>query len=101
MPFRFGADGVQAVVSLFALVGLYMMLLALPTVIALVRHRALIPLMYLVWIIAEVGKIALLIANPITRSTALPSGAVINRVSFCSSGSSCRCLANRTNRKMR
>ena len=77
---NYNAAGAQAVISLFALLGLYIMVFALPTIGALVRYRALVPLMYLLWLIEEVSKIVILSMNPIARSTSLPSGVIVNRV---------------------
>ena len=76
----YGPAATEAVVSLFALLGLSMMMFALPSFVALIRYRALVPLMYLLWIIEEAGKIAILSMNPIVRSASLPTGAIVNRV---------------------
>jgi hypothetical protein len=77
---RFDATGASTATALFALLGLYIMLFALPTLAVVIRYRALVPLTYLFWIVEEVSKIAVLAINPIARSTATPSGAIVNRI---------------------
>src|SRR5665213_3048103 len=47
----FNAGGAQAVVSLFALLGLFQFLLGAQGVLVLIRYRAMIPLMYLLLIV--------------------------------------------------
>jgi hypothetical protein len=66
----FGAGGAQAVLALFALLGLCHMLFALQGVIVLVRYRAMIPFMYLLLLILQLGSKALLLVRPIARSGA-------------------------------
>lgn len=66
----YGVDGAQAVVSLFALLGLFQFLLGAQGAFVLVRYRAMIPLMYLLLLIQQLGSRALNLARPIA-----PSGA--------------------------
>jgi len=77
---KFDAHGAETVVLLFALLGLYVMLFCLPTVVVLLRFRALIPLMYVLWLIEEGAKLAVLTWHPISRSAAVSSGTMVNRV---------------------
>jgi len=64
---------VQNVVAVFARMGLEQQLLGVVFVIVLVRYRAMIPLMYAVAVIGNVGVLALGTFKPL--STATPSGA--------------------------
>jgi hypothetical protein len=66
----FTSGGAAAVVSLFALLGLCRLLFALQGVLVLIRYRALIPFMYLLLLILQLGSRALLLVNPIARSDA-------------------------------
>ena len=59
----------QAVFSLFALLGLSHLLVALQGVIVLVRYRALVPLFYLLLLAHALGAQALLAARPIAAAT--------------------------------
>lgn len=65
---KFGADGAQVVVSLFALLGLYFLLFALLGAVVLIRYRALVPLMYLFLLVQQLGSKLLLLAHPVERS---------------------------------
>lgn len=67
---RFDAGGADAVLALFALTGLFRLLLALQGLLVLVRYRAMIPLMYLLLLVLHLGSKALLAAHPIARSGA-------------------------------
>jgi hypothetical protein len=63
--------GAQAVISLFAQIGLYRLLLALLTALALVRYRAMIPLLYLLLLLELLGSRLLDYFYPIAK----PAGA--------------------------
>jgi hypothetical protein len=65
---QYGAGGADAVVAIFALAALFRVLIALQCVVVLVRYRAMIPLMYLLWLILHLGSKALLLLHPIARS---------------------------------
>jgi hypothetical protein len=58
---RYGADGADAVIALFAIAGLFRVLLAMQGVAALIRYRAMIPFLYLLLLILHVGSKALLL----------------------------------------
>jgi hypothetical protein len=79
MPLEaFGAEGAQAVVSLFMLLAWSQLMLALLAIVVLVRYRAMIPLMLLVLLIEHGGRRALIALNPVERSEATPVGLYIN-----------------------
>lgn len=60
--------GAQAVVALFALAGLFRLLLALQSLVVLIRYRAMIPLMFLTWLVLHLGSKALSVLHPVARS---------------------------------
>lgn len=65
---RYGAGGADAVIALFALGGLFRVLLALQGFVALIRYRAMIPFMYLLFLVLHLGSKALLLVHPVARS---------------------------------
>jgi len=65
---RYGAGGAEAVIALFAIAGLFRVVLALQGVVVLVRYRTMIPLMYLELLILQLCSKALLLVNPIAKS---------------------------------
>jgi hypothetical protein len=67
---RFNAGGAEAVVALFALLGLFTLLFALQGVVVLIRYRAMIPFIYLVLLIQQIGGKALALIHPIASSGA-------------------------------
>ena len=69
---RFGGGGAEMVISLFALMGLCRFLLALQGVLVLVRYRAMIPIMYLLFLMLHLGTKALDMLHP-TASTGAAS----------------------------
>lgn len=66
----YGGGGAQAVTSLFAQIGLYRLLLALLTVLALLRYRSMIPLLYLLLLAELLGSRLLDRFYPIAKSAA-------------------------------
>jgi hypothetical protein len=66
----FGAGGAQAVLALFALLGLCRLLFALQGIVVLIKYRAMIPFMYLLLLILQLGSKALLLVRPIASSGA-------------------------------
>jgi hypothetical protein len=77
----FNAAGAEAAVALFALLGLYLLILPLVSAVAVIRYRTMIPFMYLMLLIVQVGSFVLRFAHPIVRSTAynaMPIGLYIN-----------------------
>ncbi len=73
----FGPEGAQAVVSLFAIWGLAQVFLCLLCVLALVRYRTAVPLMYAVLLLEHVLRRGILLAMPIARTAGSP-GLFIN-----------------------
>ena len=73
----FGPDGAEAVISLFALLGLLTLLFALLGAVVLIRYRAMIPLMYLMLLIQQLGSKALLLMHPIVRSGSASLGSTV------------------------
>ena len=65
---RFGAEAATTVISLFALLGLSRVLLALLGVMALIRYRAMVPFIYLLLLVLQLGSKALLLLHPAIRS---------------------------------
>lgn len=65
---RFGEGGVAAVVTVTKLLGLNHLLLNLMGLIVLVRYRALIPLTYVLLLIEQLGRKAVVLMNPIART---------------------------------
>ena len=65
---RFGAEAATTVISLFALLGLSRLLFGLLGVMALIRYRAMIPFIYLLLLVLQLGSKALLLFHPAIRS---------------------------------
>ena len=75
----YNAGAADAVLALFALLGLCQLILALLGIVVLIRYRAMIPLMYLLLLIQQVGSRLVLLVNPIARLGGVqPIGAAIN-----------------------
>lgn len=66
----FNPAGAQAVVSLFALLGLFQLLLGLQGAVVLIRYRAAIPFMYLLLLVQQLGSRAVGLARPIAETSA-------------------------------
>jgi hypothetical protein len=60
--------GAQAVVALFALAGLFRLLLALQSFLVLICYRAMIPLMFLMWLVLHLCSKGLAVLHPVARS---------------------------------
>jgi hypothetical protein len=71
----YDAAGAEAVISLFALLGLSRVLLGLTGVMALIRYRAMIPFMYLLLLALQFGTKALVFLHPIASSGSSSGGA--------------------------
>jgi hypothetical protein len=65
---RFTGGGAEAVIALFAIVGLFRVTFALLGIAVMLRYRAMIPFMYILLLILELGGKALIWAHPIVRS---------------------------------
>ena len=68
----FGAGGAETVIALFALYGLFVLLFALQGVVVLIRYRSMIPFMYLLLLLQQVGGKMLILVHPLAR-TGIPS----------------------------
>lgn len=71
--------GARTVVSLFALLGLSHVVMALLCVLVLVRYRTLVPLMFTLLLLEHLGRRLILYLLPIAR-TGTPPGSAINLV---------------------
>jgi hypothetical protein len=69
----FTSGGAEAVVSITALLGLSHFLLASLGVLALIRYRAMIPLMYVLFLVEYFAKKWILLVYPIVRTGTSPS----------------------------
>jgi hypothetical protein len=74
--------GAETVVALFALLGMYLLIIPLQSLIVLVRYRSMIPFMYVCLIAVQIGARVLNIVNPIARPDGPPIGFTINLVVF-------------------
>jgi hypothetical protein len=77
----YGPVAGDAVVAMFALLGLYGLILPVLGVVVLIRYRAMIPLMYLAFIAVQLGSRALLTLQPVVvraAEEARPVGFWIN-----------------------
>ena len=73
----FGVAGAAAVVSLFAIWGLAQFVISLIGVLALVRYRAMVPLMLALFLFEHVAKRVIFLVMPIPRDGTAP-GLYIN-----------------------
>jgi hypothetical protein len=81
-----GADGIPlasydpaaaaTVVALFALLGLYGLILPLLGTMALIRYRTMVPLLYLLLLLVQLGSRAILMLDPITRAGVATAGGI-------------------------
>ena len=74
----FGAAGASRFLLLFSFLGLSQLLPALLGLIALIRYRAMIPLLYLLLLVELGGRRVLALAHGIERSGPTPVGFYIN-----------------------
>lgn len=73
---RFGPAGAQAVVSLFALLGCSLLIMGLLCILVLVRYRALVPFMFALLLLENLGKRMILQVLPIA-TTGAPPGDIV------------------------
>ena len=78
----YGAAAADTVIALTAHLGLLLVVVALIGIVALIRYRAMIPLMFVVQLIVQLGSRVLLALNPIARSTETPMGFAGHPVGF-------------------
>lgn len=72
----FGAAGAAAVVSLFAIWGLAQFVISLIGVLALFRYRAMVPLMFALFLFEHVGRRVIFLVMPIPRDGTAPGLAI-------------------------
>lgn len=77
---RFAPDAVQEVLSLFALLGLLHMTMALLCVVALLRYRAMIPLLLAFLLLERLGRYAIIHALPGAPPVEHASGSVVSLI---------------------
>lgn len=75
----FGIRGAETVVTLFAIWGLSQLMFSVLGVLALVRYRAMIPFLFLLFLVEHVARRWILLAQPVAR-TGTPPGLYINLV---------------------
>jgi hypothetical protein len=73
----YDAPAAQTVIALFALAAVYRIVLPLMCLVALVRYRAMVPLMYLLLAAVSVANRVVLFLNPIVRNDAPATGFAI------------------------
>lgn len=78
----YGAAGIETVIALTALLGFFLLVIALQSVVVLIRYRAMVPLMLLVQLIVQIGARALHIVNPISRSSETSMGYAGHPIGF-------------------
>ncbi len=70
----YGADGARAVLMLFALGSVDQLMLALLGLAALIRYRAMVPFVYLVLLVDQIARRALVQAHDAERASQMPAG---------------------------
>jgi len=75
----FTPAGAQTVISLFAIWGLAQFVICLLCILALVRYRAMIPLLFALLLLEYLGKRVILVFLPVAK-TGTPPGSIINLV---------------------
>ena len=70
----FSAAGVETFLALFAILGLYVLVIPLQSLLVLIRYRAMIPFMYLLLLILYASNRGVLLLHPIVRSAAPAMG---------------------------
>lgn len=73
---NFSNGGAQAVVALFALLGVWRLLFGLLGIVALIRYRAMIPFLYLLLLILQLGSRAVQVLRPLDAS-ATQTGSIV------------------------
>jgi hypothetical protein len=71
----YGGDGAAAVLMLFALGAVDQLILALLGIAALVRYRAMVPFVYLLLLVDQVGRRMVISAHDIERAAGTAAGA--------------------------
>ena len=74
----YGTGGAEAVLLLFAIDSVGPLVMTLLSAIVLVRYRAMIPLMYLLFLAEHIGRRTIVTLNPIERTGDSSVGLYIN-----------------------
>ncbi len=74
----YGHDAAGMVLLLFALLGVYGLFLPLLSVVALIRYRAMIPLVYVLLLVFQLGSRAVRLLHPTASLFATPVGFYVN-----------------------
>jgi hypothetical protein len=74
----YGVDAAQMAILLFVLLAWSQLVLALTALIALVRYRAMIPLLFLIFLVEHLGRRALIMFNPTERAEGVSVGLYVN-----------------------
>lgn len=74
----YGAAGARAVLMLFALMSLGQLVLTVLGLIALIRYRAMVPLVYAVLLLEHVARRIIVQAYAVERTSSSPVGVYIN-----------------------
>lgn len=75
---RFGTACTETVLSLFALMGMCLLVLPLQNIVVLIRYRSMIPFMYLSLLVVLIGSRAIQSVHPLVRTSTLPYGVIMN-----------------------
>jgi hypothetical protein len=75
---RYGTEGAAAVLMLFALNAVGQLTLVLLSILALARYKAMVPLIYLVWLLDQTGRRLLVESYAVERSGSGGTGFWIN-----------------------
>jgi hypothetical protein len=68
----------STMLGMFALLGMYVVIVPLLSAVALIRYRAMIPLMYVMFLIVQLGARGLQVLYPIPRSGTEPISYLVN-----------------------
>jgi hypothetical protein len=74
----YGHDAASMIVLLFALLGMYLVIMGLIALVVLIRYRTLIPLAYLLFLATLLGTRAINLLYPAGRSEGTPIGVYVN-----------------------
>jgi len=74
----FTPSSVDVIVALFALLGLYLLVLPLQSIVVLLRYRTMVPLMFLLLLLVNLASRVLALMNPIVRAHGQPIGSYVN-----------------------
>lgn len=77
---HFDPSGAALLLSLFALLGLYLLIVPALSALALIRYRAMIPLIYLMLLLLYGASRLVQLLHPVPRADAHPIGFYVNLV---------------------